>query len=296
MSTVIAFPREHYPTLRIEEDASRDVYWAYMHGNHEVAPVRSCFNSELVGDLRRYQDELGARLRNRPLTTHQDGGPVHLVLGSVTDAFSLGGDLALFSRLIQERNREALHTYAHEAVRLVHGFHAGLHAGAHTIALVQGDALGGGFEIALSCHTIVAERGVLMGLPEVLFDLFPGMGAYSFMCQRVSPQVAEKIMLEGRMYTSDEFYKMGLVDVLVPKGEGLQAVEDAMRANRRRPNARAALHQVREPLPIGELMRITDIWVETALRLGDRSIRTMDRLVRAQSRRGGVTAAAREVI
>lgn len=295
MSTVIAFPREQYPNLCIEEDASRDVYWAYMHGNHEVAPVRSCFNSQLVGDLRRYQVELGVRLRNRPLA-QQSAGPVHLVLGSVTDAFSLGGDLALFSHLIQARNRKALRTYAHEAVRLVHGFHAGLHAGAHTIALVQGDALGGGFEIALSCHTIVAERGVLMGLPEVMFDLFPGMGAYSFMCQRVNPHLAEKIMLEGRMYTSDEFYKMGLVDVLVPKGEGLQAVEDAMRANRRHPNARAALHQVRGPLPIGELMRITDIWVETALGLGEKSIRTMDRLVRAQSRRGGVTSAAREVI
>lgn len=294
MSTVIAFPREHYPTLRIEEDAARDVYWAYMHGNHEVAPVRSCFNTDLVGDLRRYQEELGARLRNRPLA-QQDAGPIHLVLGSVTDAFSLGGDLALFSRLIQERNREALHEYAHEAVRLVHGFHAGLNAGVHSIALVQGDALGGGFEIALSCHTIVAERGAIMGLPEVLFDLFPGMGAYSFMCQRVSQQLAEKIMLEGRMYTSEEFHRMGLVDVLVPQGEGLHAVEEVMRANRRHPHALAALHEVREPLPIAELMRITDIWVETALRLGDKSIRTMERLVRAQSRRSGVAPAARVV-
>ncbi len=294
MSTVIAFPREQYPSLRIEEDASRDVYWAYMHGNHAARPGRSCFNSELVGDMRRYQDELGGRLRNRPIA-QQHAAMVHLVIGSVTDAFSLGGDLALFSRLIQERNRDALRAYAHEAVRLVHGFHAGLNAGIHAIALVEGDALGGGFEIALSCHTIVAERGVLMGLPEVLFDLFPGMGAYSFMCQRVSSQLAEKIMLEGRMYTSDEFHQMGLVDVLAPKGGGLQAVEDVMRSNRRHPHARAALHQVRQPVPIQELMRITDIWVETALKLGDRSIRTMERLVNAQSRRGGVMPAAREV-
>lgn len=294
MSAVIAFPREHYPTLRIEEDASRDVYWAYMHGDHLHSPGRSCFNSDLVGDLRRYQDNLGARLRSRPLA-QQDAGPVHLVLGSATDAFSLGGDLALFSRLIIDRDRDALREYAHEAVRLVHGFHAGLYAGTHNIALVQGDALGGGFEIALSCHTIVAERGVTMGLPEVLFDLFPGMGAYSFMCQRVSPQVAEKMMLEGRMYTSDELFKMGLVDVLAPKGDGLQAVEDVIRANRRNPHARAAMHQVREPVPMQELIRITDIWVETALKLGSKSIRTMERLVRAQSRRGGVEPAVRGV-
>lgn len=293
MSSIIAFPREQYPTLRIEEDASRDVYWASMHADHEIAPVRSCFNNALVADLRRYQDELGARLRAG--VEPQSASQAHLVLGSLTDAFSLGGDLALFSRLIQERDRDALHDYAHTAVRLVHEFHAGLHAGAHTIALVQGDALGGGFEIALSCHTVVAERGVLMGLPEVLFDLFPGMGAYSFMCQRISPKLAEKIILEGRMYTSEEFHQMGLVDVLAPKGHGLQAVEDVIRSNRRNPHARAAMQRVNEPVPISELLRITDIWVDTALELGQKSTRTMDRLVRAQSRRGGMAVAARDV-
>ena len=74
----------------------------------------------------------------------------------------------------------------------MHRFHGGLGGDVRTIALVQGDALGGGMELALSCHTIVAEEGVGMGLPEVLFGLFPGMGAYSFLCKRVSPQLAER--------------------------------------------------------------------------------------------------------
>jgi DSF synthase len=175
----------------------------------------------------------------------------------------------------------------------VHAFHDGLGADAHSIALVQGDALGGGFEAALSCHTIVAEEDALMGLPEVLFDLFPGMGAYSFLCKRIPPHQAEKLMLEGNVYTSQEMHKMGLVDVLVPKGEGVQAVEDVIRANRRIPHARAAMHQVRsfaQSVSLEEMMRITEIWVDTALQLGDKSLRTMDRLVRAQTRRSGAAA------
>jgi DSF synthase len=69
-------------------------------------------------------------------------------------------------------------------------------------------------------------------------------------------------------------------------------VEEVIRANRRIPHARAAMHQVRQlaqGITLEELMRITEIWVDTALQLGEKSLRTMDRLVRAQSRRG-VTA------
>jgi DSF synthase len=46
-----------------------------------------------------------------------------------------------------------------------------------TIALVQGDALGGGFETALSSNVLIAERSAKLGFPEILFNLFPGMGA-----------------------------------------------------------------------------------------------------------------------
>ena len=152
----------------------------------------------------------------------------------------------------------------------------------HTIALVQGDALGGGFEAALSCHTIVAEAGVLMGLPEVLFDLFPGMGAYSFMCQRVSPHWPNRSCSTAACTPATSCYQMGLVDVLAAEGRGLQAVEDVIRANRRIPHARAAMHQVREPAADRtNCMRITESGWIPRLKLGDKSIRTMERLVRA---------------
>src|SRR3546814_444472 len=178
--------------------------------------------------------------------------------------------------------------YATECVDSIHLLHTRLHPAAHTVALVDGDALGGGFELALACQTIVAESGVQMGFPEVLFGLFPGMGAYSLLSQRVSPKVAEQMMLNGVMYSSDELHKMGIVDVLAPKGEGVRAVHEVIRQNRRIASARLALHRVRaavHPISHDELMRITESWVDTALQLGDRQLRMMERLVRAQLRR-----------
>ncbi|MCM2335698.1 MAG: crotonase/enoyl-CoA hydratase family protein [Pseudomonas sp.] len=295
MSVVQPFYRsETYDTLRTTEDADRSVFWCHMHANLVAAPGRACFSTQLVDDILDYQRNLGARLRLEANLRRGDRLP-HVVLASDNDAFNLGGDLELFCQLIRKGDRDGLMAYARQCVRGVHAFHVGIDAGAHSIALVQGDALGGGFEAALSCHTIVAEEGALMGLPEVLFDLFPGMGAYSFLCKRIAPRQAEKLMLEGNVYAAEELYKMGLVDVLAPKGQGLAAVDEVIRANNRIPHARAAMHRVRDmaqPVTLQEMMDITEVWVDTALRLGEKSLRTMERLVRAQYRRQGAACGA----
>jgi len=293
MSVVQPFHRVNTgQTLRVVEDPERGIYWCNMHANLIAMPGRACFSTQLVDDIVNYQHDLAERLRIER-AQGIDRLP-HVVLASDNEAFNLGGDLDLFCRLIRLGDRARLLDYARRCVVGVHAFHAGLDAGAHTIALVQGDALGGGFEAALSCHTIVAEEGVQMGLPEVLFDLFPGMGAYSFLCQRIAPRMAEKLMLEGNMYDSEELHRMGLVDVLAPRGQGVRAVEEVIRNNRLIPHARVAMHQVRalsQTATLAEMMRITEIWVDTALQLGEKSLRTMDRLVRAQVRRAGVEAA-----
>jgi DSF synthase len=114
------------------------------------------------------------------------------------------------------------------------------------------------------------------------------MGAYSFLSRRVAPHQAEKMILSGDVYSSEELYRMGVVDVLVPRGEGPAAVQELIRQQQRAPHSHLALNAVRsvaQPISYDELMRITEIWVEAALALGDRSLRTMDRIVRAQARR-----------
>lgn len=291
LEKLVTAPR--HATLRIAENTDASVHWCHMHADLASAPGRACFKPALVADILQYQALLGDRLRRE--RNLGDTTLRHVVLASDCDAFNLGGDLEYFCDAIRRQDRPALLAYAQQCVRGVHAFHAGLDAGAHSIALVQGDALGGGFEAALSCHTIVAEEGVGMGLPEVLFDLFPGMGAYSFLCKRIPPHKAEQLMLSGDVLSSEELHKMGLVDVLAPRGQGVQAVEDVIRGNRRIPHARSAMHKVRamaQPVTLQEMMAITEVWVETALQLGEKSMRTMERLVRAQYRRHGDSAAA----
>lgn len=96
------------------------------------------------------------------------------------------------------------------------------------------------------------------------------------------------MILSGNVYSSDELHAMGVVDVLVPRGEGVQAVNDLIRRNQRIPHARVAMNRVRQacnPVTLDELMRVTEIWVDTAMELGDKSLRTMERLVRVQQRK-----------
>ena len=277
-----------FPTIRTESSPGGDEHWLYMHSDI-TAGVRPCCRTEMLEDMWSFMSSITLRDGQR-----QPGKLRSLVLASEASAFNLGGDLELFSQLIRENNRERLLAYARRCIEGVHHLHTGFGGDIRTIALIQGDALGGGLEMALACHTIVAEEGVDMGLPEVLFGLFPGMGAYSFLCKRVTPQLAEKIILEGNIYSSDEMHRMGVVDVLVPKGHGEAAVRDLIRQQQRAPHSYLAMNAVRniaQPVGYDELMGVTEVWVDTALALGEKSLRTMDRIVRAQMRRSNSEAA-----
>lgn len=289
MSNVEKLQRtRHYSTIRVESAPDANSHWMYMHDD-AGSGSRPCFRSELLDEMWSFTSSITQRESER-----QPGRLRHFVLASAASAFNLGGDLDLFSKLIRANDHEHLLAYARRCVEGVYTLHTGLGGDVRTIALVQGDALGGGLEMALACHTIVAEEGVEMGLPEVLFGLFPGMGAYSFLCKRVSPQLAERIILDGRMYSSEEFHQMGIVDVLVPKGHGEVAVQDIIRQQQRAPYSHLAMNSVRgisQRVSYDELMGITEIWVDTALALGEKSLRMMERIVRAQERRASIKAA-----
>ncbi len=278
----------HYPTIRVDSPADGSAHWLYMHADAH-AGVRPCCRFEMLEDMWSYMSAM-----TLPAGQRVPGQLRHFVLASAASAYNLGGDLDLFMRLIRAGDREQLLAYARRCVEGVHHVHTGFGGDVHTVALIQGDALGGGLEMALACHTIVAEEGVGMGLPEVLFGLFPGMGAYSFLCKRVAPQLAEKIILDGRVYSSEEMHAMGVVDVLVPKGQGVKAVEDLIRQHQRIPHSYLAMNAARnlaQAVRYDELLEITKVWVDSALALGDKSLRTMDRLIKAQTRRATLDVA-----
>jgi DSF synthase len=221
-----------------------------------------------------------------------DSMPVRtIVWGSAFPGiWNLGGDLALFTRLIRAGAEEELRHYAYTCVDAVYQNLTKMGLPILTIGLVQGDALGGGFEHALTNDVIIAERDSRMGLPEILFNLFPGMGAYSLLCRRLDAVRAQKLILSGRLYAAEELEELGLVDQVVGRGEGPASVREYLERNRRRHATLLALSRVRhrcQPVTYEELIDVTDVWVETALGLDEADLRRMEHLVRAQHRRHG---------
>jgi DSF synthase len=214
----------------------------------------------------------------------------YLVLGSRSPGvFCFGGDLALFQTLIRTGNRQALANYGFRCVEILHRNMHSLDLPMLTIGLVEGAALGGGFEALLSFDFLIAERGATFGLPEILFGLFPGMGAHAILSRRLGSAMADRIILSNETYTAEQMYELGLVHQLAEPGEGLKACREFIkRSERRHPglvNSRKAMKRTR-PIELRELKDIVELWADAAIQLTEQDLKVMSRLTRAQERVG----------
>jgi DSF synthase len=245
-----------------------------------VKPIQ-CYSLAAMAELQRVLQDI----------SESPGLVRHFVLTSdVTGVFNFGGDLSLFVLLIRARDVESLRMYGRRCVDLVWWMENASQLGIHTTVLVQGDTLGGGLESVMPFHKIIFERSAQAGFPEVLFNLFPGMGAWNFTIRKAGYAIANEMILSGRLYTADQLYRRHLVDLVVEDGEGETAIEAVIQAvNPRLRGTLAALEGRRMAAPItySVLMDIVDRWTETALQLTDRDLRLMERLARAQVRKAG---------
>ncbi len=269
---------EAFPNLELRFEPRAGILWKY------IAPgATPHFSHELLDDIRRVQH----RIRNRECGGFASATPVKYVVfaSRIPGVYSLGGDLRLFRRLIAARDRAALMRYARKATDAVY-HHASNAGSTMSFSLVRGVAMGGGFEAALAGNVLVAEEGSRMGFPEVLFGLFPGMGAYTFLRRRVSAVTAEKIILSARNYRAEELYEMGVIDVLCAPGEGEEAIRSYVSRQASRPGAIAFRQAISrcQALDREELYSICDSWVETALDLSADCLRRIDRLIANQDR------------
>jgi DSF synthase len=107
------------------------------------------------------------------------------------------------------------------------------------------------------------------------------------------------MLLSGTIYTAEELYAMGLVDVVAEDGEGERAARDYIARHARKHNAHRAIFQARRlvnPVTLEELRAVADVWAEAAIKLTEADLKKMGRLVAAQDRRiagsGAATLAA----
>ena len=261
------------PELASYYDQKYQVEWMYMRGNN-----RGCFTPTLLQSL---QTQFEA------LASQTDREVRYAVLASeIPGTYNLGGDLALFKQHIEHGNRDGLLQYAVACIDALYLKMTGFCRDITHITLVQGDALGGGMECALSADVLIAEKGTSLGLPEILFNLFPGMGAYSILSRKIGPAQAERMILSGKLYAAEELYEMGVVDVLAEAGKGEMAVYDYVKREEKARNGIRAMRAVRDivnPVTYEELLQVTERWVDAAMQLRPRDLRMMERLVKRQS-------------
>ncbi|HDK38645.1 MAG TPA: enoyl-CoA hydratase [Thiolapillus brandeum] len=288
---------QHFP---IRQELATDYNWIYdnliceydpanrvMQFNMNTHPHPS-FTPALMHDIRSFQKsvvEIGEAHKAEGLESPFD----FLVLGSaIPGVYSLGGDLGFFLECIRGDKREVLESYALLCIDVLYDNHRNLNQSLRTVALMEGDALGAAFEAALSCDVIIAEKGIKIGFPEVVFNMFPGMGAYSFLSRRIAPAQVERMINTGKIYSSEELFELGVIDVLAEPGEAKVALRQFVRKHSRSAMTRNAVLAMRDevfPLTHDELKRIVLLWVDSAMALPDRDLKMMERLVKAQAKK-----------
>jgi enoyl-CoA hydratase len=150
------------------------------------------------------------------------------------------------------------------------------------IAAVEGFAVAGGFEIALSCDLIVASRGTRFGIPEVKRGLIAGAGGLLRIPQRVPHGIAMEMALTGDLMQAERGYELGLVNRLTEPGGALDgALELAAAVSVNGPLALAASKEI--------LLQVRD-WSEAEF--WERQAPTVDRIFASEDAREGATAFA----
>ena len=269
------------PTLETRLDVASGVLRANM--KH---PERACFTPELMRD----GQDLVRMLKEAFAGASADEIPFRYVAwtSAAKGAWSLGGDLSTFTSLIREQDEAGLRDYAYRSIDVLFENYRGFGLPVMTVALVNGDAVGGGFEAMLTSDLVIAERQAKFGLPEILFNLFPGMGAHAFLARKVGKATAKTLIEDGRTRSADEMHALGLVDILCDEGEAERTFANYIEETGRRFNTtrtlRRAMKRV-DPVTREELIDIVDMWVELALELDTDDLRRMDCLARHQKKK-----------
>lgn len=266
-------------------EAERNVLWMMLH-----AHPRPCFNPELLNDIANLAR--AARACKLPIDFWVTGS-------TVPGLYNTGGDLSYFSQHIRAGERAPLIAYARACVDAVYEAMTGFGVEAITMAMVEGTALGGGFECALAHDYIIAQKDAKLGFPEIAFNLFPGMGAYSLVARKAHMRLAEQLISTGEAHTAEWHHEKGLVDRVFEAGDAYKSTRTFIDGIRPKLNGIRAMLRTRrrvQPIAKAELLDITEDWAESAFQLQEKDLAYMERLVMLQNKRSIKSTASKETL
>src|SRR6516225_7565811 len=168
--------------------------------------------------------------------TSDDASVKGVVVTSGKEAFSAGADLSMlegmhrrYAALLKEKGEVAANQFVFDESRKSSlTFRAIETSGKPWVAAINGLALGGAFELTLSCHHRVAAENpkTRLGLPEVKVGLFPGAGGTQRVPRIVPPQEAMTLLLKGEAVDLVRAKALKLVDAVVPSADLIKTAKD----------------------------------------------------------------------
>lgn len=281
LENIISKPRKQ---LSVSYDPSTEAIWTYFNPKG-----RNCFNLPMLQEMHNFQLDLYKYFKAsdmQPKTSIK-----YLVSASKSNGvYSYGGDLELFSHLINTKNKDYLYKYAETCIKCVYYHAINLNLPITTISLVEGTALGGGFEAAIAGNVLIAEKNTKMGFPEIRFNLFPGMGAYSLLARKTNVKTAEHLISNGAINKAEYLHEVDVVDILAEPSMGIETTKAYMKEKMKLSNGNQGIRDARhrfQPIDYDELIDITKIWVDSALRLNPKDLKMMKKLVALQTNKIG---------
>lgn len=242
---------------------------------------KPCFETELLEDLR-----IGCKAISDGTFEGIASLRYFILTSAFPGIFNMGGDLELFYQLASNKDYEKLKSYGMRSLQSMLDLQRGFGKGVTTIALVEGKCFGGGFETALSCDYLIADRSATFCFPEIMLGIFPGMGAVSILARKVTRKNFEELLHTGRTFTAEELYSAGIVDHLVEPGNGtiwiknfLKKRDSAYSAHKIMIDARKKINSISNE----EVEEILNSWIQCVLGLTPRKLNLLLHAAEKQS-------------
>lgn len=139
-----------------------------------------------------------------------------ILTGQGEKVFAAGADIKEFPLLIGQTGIQETFLETHAILHRIDQFEKPV------IAMLNGLTLGGGCELVLCCDIRIAEEHVQIGLPEITLGLFPGGGGTQRLPRLIGEARAKEMMFTGEPVTAEKAERIGLVNRVVPSGEGME--------------------------------------------------------------------------
>jgi len=189
---------------------------------------------------------------------------VLIIHSQLPAGFSAGADLRETYRLLQSLTPAERAAGVRNFLERIHRVFNCIDASPLiTLAAVHGVVFGGGFELALTCDMIVADRSARFCFPELRLGLIPGFGGIPRLKRDLSNSLVRDLLLTGRSISATKAAAAGLVSQLVGQGEALRVARGvAAQITKMDCNATTAAKRFIKPIPYEELRQEIDLFCE----------------------------------